>query len=130
MWFDERPSPNRLYRNKQKAKINGVCAGIADYFGISPLPVRLGALIALFTMTVPAIVGYLVASWLLDEVPPDLYESDAERAFWKSVRTEPSGTTHDLDHKFREFDRALAAMESYVTSAEYELNRKFRDLDK
>ena len=129
MWFDGRPSPNRLYRNMQKAKIKGVCAGVADYFGIDPLPIRIGALIALFTVTVPTLVCYFVAAWLLDEAPADLYESDAEREFWKSVRTEPSGTTHDLEHKFREFDRAVATMESYVTSAEYELNRKFRDLD-
>ncbi len=129
MWIDQRPSPNRLYRNMQKAKIKGVCAGVADYFGIDALPIRIGALIALFTVTVPTLIGYFVAVWLIDEAPEDLYESEAERAFWKNVRTEPSGTTRDLDHKFREFDRAIAEMESYVTSPEYELNREIRDLD-
>lgn len=129
MWNDPRPSPNRLYRNMQKARIKGVCAGIADYFGIDPLPIRIGALIALFTVTVPALIGYFVAVWLIDEAPDDLYESEDERAFWKQVRTEPSGTTHDIEHKFREFDRALAEMEGYITSSEFELNRKLRDLD-
>ena len=33
--------PKRLYRSKDDRMISGVCAGIADYFGIDPTLVRL-----------------------------------------------------------------------------------------
>ena len=38
----------RLYRNKTDCKIAGICSGIADYFEIDPVIVRLGFLLGLF----------------------------------------------------------------------------------
>jgi phage shock protein C len=38
----------RLYRSRTDRKIWGVCAGIANYFGIDPTLVRILAVIALF----------------------------------------------------------------------------------
>ena len=32
----------KFYLDKQNAKWKGVCAGIADYFGIDPMLVRIG----------------------------------------------------------------------------------------
>lgn len=43
----ERP-PKKLYRSRKDRVIAGVCGGIADYFGIDPLAVRLISLILLF----------------------------------------------------------------------------------
>ncbi|MFQ5974189.1 MAG: envelope stress response membrane protein PspC, partial [Alphaproteobacteria bacterium] len=117
------PSRNRLYRNPRKAKIKGVCAGIADYFGISALPIRVLAIAGLFFATAPTIIGYVIAVWLIDETPEDLFETEEEEAFWRSVRTEPSGTAHDLRHKFRDLEKRLRGMEAHVTSSEFELNR-------
>ena len=34
----------KFYRDKQNAKLMGVCAGIADYTGVNAIWVRLGAL--------------------------------------------------------------------------------------
>jgi len=45
MWNDQR---YRLYRNPARGIIAGVCAGIADYFGIEPVLVRLSFCLALF----------------------------------------------------------------------------------
>ena len=45
------PRPSRLYRNTERGKICGVCAGFADYFGISVFVVRIVAVIALFMFT-------------------------------------------------------------------------------
>jgi PspC domain len=30
------PGPTGLYRNVEEGRIAGVCAGLADYFGVSP----------------------------------------------------------------------------------------------
>lgn len=34
-------APRRLYRSRRDRKMGGVCGGIADYFGIDPVIVRL-----------------------------------------------------------------------------------------
>jgi phage shock protein C len=125
-----RLSPNRLYRDPRKGMILGVCAGIADYFGISPLPVRLAAAVALFIFTVPTFLAYFIAAALIPRRPPDLYTSGEEESFWRSVRTEPTQTVRELRHRFREMERRLRAMESWVTSREFDLRREFRDLDR
>ena len=52
----------RLYRNKQGAKIAGICSGIGDYFKIDPVMIRLLFLVALFLGggLIVYIIGWLV----------------------------------------------------------------------
>ena len=38
----------KLYRNETDCKIAGICSGIAEYFEIDPVIVRLGFLLGLF----------------------------------------------------------------------------------
>lgn len=125
-----RHSPNRLYRDRRRGMILGVCAGLADYFGVSPLLVRLLAVVGLFAFTAPTIIAYLIAAAVIERKPEDLYASGEEEVFWRSVRTEPTQTVRDLRHRFREMERRLRAMESWVTSKEFKLNRDFRDLER
>jgi phage shock protein C len=127
---DPRYSPNRLYRDRRRGMILGVCAGIADYFGVSPLVVRIAAVIGLLAFTVPTFLAYLLAAMLIPRKPEDLYASGAEEMFWRSVRTEPTQTVGELRHKFREMERRLRSMEGWVTSREFKLNREFRELDR
>src|SRR5690554_1023605 len=94
--------PNRLYRDPQRGMILGVCAGIADYFGISLVLVRLVMLVSLFVFTVPTFFGYFIAAALMPRRPEGLYLSGDEEAFWRSVRTEPTQTVRELRHRFRE----------------------------
>lgn len=125
-----RASRTRLYKNKRRGKLTGVCAGVADYFGISPTPMRAILVIAMITpFWLPTLVVYFLAAWVLEPAPEEAEPvSSEEEQFWKDVRREPSGTAHDLRHKFREMERRLRDMEAHVTSSEFELNRKFRDL--
>ena len=123
-----RPSPNRLYRNLESAMIRGVCAGIADYFGIEAWFVRVGALIALFAFTLPTIILYVVLAKVVPPRPADLYETPGEEAFWTRVRTQPTGTVSTLRHRFREIDKRLQEAEAFVTSREFRLNREINDL--
>ena len=121
-------NPSRLYRDTYNGVIMGVCAGIADYFGINAWAVRLAAVIGLFLFTIPAIIGYVLAGFFVPKKPEGLYESPGEEAFWRGVRTEPGRTAHDLGHKFREMERRLRAVEAYVTSREFRLKRDIDDL--
>lgn len=53
----------KLYRNSENAMIAGVCSGIADYFGIDPILVRLIFVLGLFT-TFPFILMYIII-WII-----------------------------------------------------------------
>jgi len=39
------PSRTRFYRNKRNGKVNGICAGIADYTGLDVTLVRIGLIV-------------------------------------------------------------------------------------
>lgn len=122
-------SPRRLYRNPKRGWFAGVCAGIADYFGVSTGVVRLLTFVSAMVFTFPTVVGYLAAACILQRCPERLYADRREEAFWRSVRLEPSRTAHDLNSRFQELERRLRAAEARVTSSEFRLRRQFRDLE-
>jgi phage shock protein C len=120
----------RLYRDSRRAWLAGVCAGIADYFGVSVGLVRFLMFLSGIFFTMPTLFGYLVAALLLRRKPDHLYASGEEEAFWRAVRLEPSRTARDLTRKFEELERRLRAAEARVTSSEFRLRRQFRDLER
>ena len=123
------PNPHRLYRSPDRI-IGGVCAGIAAYFGWRPRIVRFAALIGFFFAPPPAVFFYLVAWWFLPGRPAGrLYETPEAERFWRNVSTRPRVTLSELRHKFRGLEGRMADMERVVTSDEYQLKRRFRDLE-
>jgi phage shock protein C len=122
-------SPRGLYRDPRRAWLAGVCAGIADYFGVTPCMVRALTVASAIFSPPPTVIGYLIAAFVLKRRPDDMYGSAREEAFWRSVRLEPGRTAHDLSRKFQELERRLRAAEARVTSSEFKLRRQFRDLE-
>ena len=122
------PSWRRLYRNPKRGWIAGVCAGIADYVGVTPLAVRLVFVFGLVFFTVPAVLGYVVAGILLRRRPVDLYRDREDERFWARARVEPKATASDLAARIRALDERLRAAEAYVTSRAFRLRRQFDDL--
>jgi len=121
----EHASRVRLYRRRRgERKILGVCGGLADYFGVSSTLVRGLALLSLIFFTVPTLVLYFLAGWLLDTEPDSLFHSEAEEEFWKDVRTKPAQTLSGLRHKFRVLEHRLRAMEAVVTSPAFKMDRE------
>jgi phage shock protein C len=125
----QRPSWGRLYRDGRRAWLAGVCAGIADYFGLNPCLVRALIVASAVFFTFPTVVAYIIAAFALPRRPAEMYDSPEEEAFWRSVRLEPGRTAHDLSRKFQELERRLRAAEARVTSSEFKLRRQFRDLE-
>jgi len=121
--------PSRLYRNTGRGKIAGVCAGLADYFGVSPFLLRFVAVIALFMFTLPTLVCYFLAALLIDKAPDYSYQTEAEKEFWRQVRLKPSESLSRLRHRFREQEHRIRNMEAFVTSSEAKLHQAFRDLE-
>jgi phage shock protein C len=57
----------RLVRGEDR-KLFGVCAGVADYFNIDPVLVRvLWILVTAFSGFFPGIVVYLLVAWVMPE---------------------------------------------------------------
>lgn len=58
----------RLYKSRDK-KVSGVCAGIAEYFGIDPTLIRLlWAIGTLFTVGT-GILAYVICALIIPDVP-------------------------------------------------------------
>ena len=117
------------YRDKLHGKVTGVLAGIADYTGMSRKVVR-WIFIILTLVTGPwTILAYLVTTWLAPVKPIELYERNPEeKKFWQGVRSNPRRMARDVRSKFRELDRRLADMETYVTSSNNSLAREIERL--
>jgi phage shock protein C len=118
----------RLWRDRERGIVAGVCAGIADYVGIEPILMRIIAVLGLIFFFPPTVVGYVILALALPPKPPALYGSREEEAFWRGVNTAPGDTFQSLKHKFRDLEDRLAHMEAQVASGDFELHRKFRDL--
>ncbi|MCK9537938.1 envelope stress response membrane protein PspC [Dokdonella sp.] len=127
---DNRWRAQRFYRDPQNGKLMGVCAGLADYFGWNVTLVRILAVIALLWLNVVTLIAYVVLGILLPTKPERPYDWDTGDEYWRSVRRSASATFRDVRQNFRELDLRLQRMESYVTSRHYDLDRKFRDLER
>jgi len=120
----------RFYLDKQNAKWSGVCAGIADYTGMDVTLVRIGIVLLTILGGFPwTLIAYWIAAWMAPRKPIELYSQDREeQKFWQGVRANPRRTTRDVRSRFREIDRRLADVETYVTSSNNQLAREIEQL--
>ncbi len=146
-----------LYRDPSRAKISGVCAGIADYFGLEVWVVRIIAVSALIFFQFPVLLAYGIAHFILEPKPgarrnsrhtkhykrnvhknPDPVTDDAastaatDRATVQQVWRKggiPSQTIRKVSQRFKQIDLRLQNMESYVTSRQFQLRKEFNDLN-
>ncbi|MEE4659669.1 MAG: PspC domain-containing protein [Halieaceae bacterium] len=139
-----------LYRNTRTGKIAGVCAGLADYWDVDNWVVRLLA-IAAFLFTGSLAFWAYIAGWILlaprrraedmdawsrldDEEREDIDLEYDERAHdYRPRRMFRYGESASvrLQRARERLDAALRRvedMESYVTSRQFELNRKISEL--
>jgi phage shock protein C len=125
-----RPRKHRLSRNTRDAKIAGVCAGVADYFGWRLGTVRAIAIVAtVFLFPVPMII-YAILAVVLPAGEPiaTLYDTPGEAQFWRDFTIQPSAAYGELKHRFRALDARIATIETAVTSQEFALRREFSNL--
>ncbi len=119
---------NILYRERKNRIIGGVCAGIADYFGINRLIVRLIVLVSLFFFTLPTSAIYIVAMFFLKSKPKDINLKEDEKKLWQSIHRSPQKTISNIRSRFSAMEERMQGMESYLTSRKYKLDRAFEDL--
>lgn len=148
----------QLYRDTEHARIAGVCAGVANYFGIERWLVRILAVTGFFLLAGPFMLVAYVAGWfILDKKPlghepvapkkasnvfqhtgkgwRNVISSDGDDSQKVSVKTKvwqagepPKQAFHDISKRFSEAENRLRSMERYVTSREFQLNREISKL--
>lgn len=124
-----------LYRDPVNGKIGGVCAGVADYFGVEIWLVRILTVTAfLIGLGFFVIVAYIAAMLILEKMPPEeakrthqSKEHQMKQKPWQQGKS-ASALLADIDQEFDQMERSVAKMEAYVTSKEFELNRQFKKL--
>jgi phage shock protein C len=57
----------RFVINRTRAKVMGVCAGLADWLGIDVLIVRLGVIVATLMTGPVAVLIYILTGWLASD---------------------------------------------------------------
>ena len=80
------------YLDKRNGKVKGVLAGVADYFDVDVLWVRLGFMMTLFFLFPPIFFAYWIVAWTASPKPYSLYaETPDEREFWTMSVSRRSG---------------------------------------
>jgi phage shock protein C len=79
----------RLYRDRENGVAFGVCAGLAEHFGLHRIAVRVLAVIALALFFWPVLLAYVTAGFLLRDMPLRYRGVGREEHFWRSGSCEP-----------------------------------------
>lgn len=120
----ERQNPHRLYRDKENAILTGVCAGLANYFGLNRKGLRIVLAICSLFFLPFTVLAYIILTIVLPVKPKDLYQDESQEKFWRGVSMAPTDVFSNLSHRFRELDLRLQKMEAFVTSREFEMDRE------
>jgi phage shock protein C len=88
--------PERFYRDKERGIIGGVCAGLAEYFGVRPIWVRL--VFVLLALSGGVVVPAYIVLWILLPERDDVQVSRA-RALKRNV--------NDVQSEARRWSRDL-----------------------
>ncbi|WNO61444.1 envelope stress response membrane protein PspC [Rheinheimera sp. MMS21-TC3] len=132
-----------LFRDDANAKIAGVCAGIADYFGWEVWLVRIITLSGLFLGSGLVFMLY-IAGWVVLEKKSNAQarqgkDGASSQASFKERQVEiktrvwqrgeaPKQALSHLNHQFNEIELRLRDIERHVTSRKFQLNKEFNNL--
>ena len=64
-----------IYRDTDDQKIGGVCSGLARYFDLDPLLVRV-AFVAGLVFSGATLIAYLLLWWLVDPAPAGTWDDE------------------------------------------------------
>jgi phage shock protein C len=121
------PAEWGLARDTKQGWIAGVCAGIAERVGIKPLWVRIAfVLLALVWHGAAAILLYVVLALLMPRGAGPWMGGAGRRS--EMFPNTPPPPTDNLSARFAALDARLNRLEAAVTTPEFSLRQKFKDL--
>lgn len=129
---------NNLYRDKNKAYLGGVCAGLAKNFEVEPWVVRLATIASFLFLNSVTIIIYIALWWLLDPEPEEenlTYEYDERSRSYRPKKIfrysdSASERLKRAKEKLESVSRCVTRMEKHVTSRKFDLDREFSNLKK
>jgi phage shock protein C len=132
-------SDRHLYRDRDRAILGGVCAGLAEYLGFNLKVTRILAFIA-FLMAMPiAIIAYLAAVFLIPSESRGVDDTAIDRRCHKRKRRKmkaakqdselpKSPIADDINRRCESLDERLKRLEKHVTSKRYQLDQELSRL--
>lgn len=135
----------QLERDDENAKIVGVCAGIANYYGVESWVVRCIAVTGLLFFGSIVFPAYWIMYFVMDD--PSSPSSGKKRAGRRSRRrgrakkeqamidspsersASPRGNLRNVQTDLQEVELRLRRMETHVTSGQYELQRELYKIE-
>ncbi|PAR94146.1 envelope stress response membrane protein PspC [Vibrio paracholerae] len=128
-------SKRELYRDPYNGKIAGVCAGLANYFGLEVWLVRILVITAaLLGGTFLVLVAYVAMALMLEKLPKQ-YREDIRSQQEHTLKSKPwaqgqapKELLHTLDRDLSQVETRIRSVEAYVTSEAFKVNREFRKL--
>ncbi|EGA69219.1 phage shock protein C [Vibrio sinaloensis DSM 21326] len=128
-------SNKELYRDTVNGKITGVCAGLANYFGLETWLVRILVIsAALLGGSFLVLLAYVAMTFMLEKQPAN-YGAEIKNQQEHKLKNKPwqQGQTPDallttLEKDFDKLETKLRSMEAYVTSDTFKVNREFNKL--
>lgn len=157
MWYRFK-SDRPFYRDKERGKILGICAGLADYLQVETWQVRLAAVLGLLFMGSFILPTYFILYFVMEDKP--YYRTATDRfddAHDHGVGTSASASSqHDkrpkfgrragqgrasrfaastnaqvlqlAREKFAHLENRVRSIETHVTSSRFELQREFKKI--
>ena len=127
---------SRLYRDTEHAKIGGVCAGLANYYGMETWVVRCLAVTGLLFMGQIVFPAYWIAYFVMDtpqKVEARRRPSKRGRRTRDDMQTQriipPGQTLRNVELDLNQAELRLRRIESHVTSGHYELQKELNRID-
>ncbi|EJL6357392.1 envelope stress response membrane protein PspC [Vibrio cholerae] len=128
-------SKRELYRDPYNGKIAGVCAGLANYFGLEVWLVRILVITAaLLGGTFLVLVAYVAMALMLEKLPKQ-YREDIRSQQAHTLKSKPwaqgqapKELLYTLDRDLSQVETRIRSVEAYVTSEAFKVNREFRKL--
>ncbi|MDV7102968.1 envelope stress response membrane protein PspC [Vibrio sp. TH_r3] len=125
----------QLYRDPFNGKLTGVCAGIANFFGLEIWLVRILVVsAALLGGSFLVVLAYIAFTLMLEKQPYEYQESIKEKQehiiknkAWKTGQT-PEQLLNNIDRELQQVDVGVRNIEAYVTSESFQVNREFSKL--
>lgn len=128
-----------LYRDTERKKLGGVCAGLADHFEIDPNIMRIIFIAALlFTGSVAFwlyVILWVALSPKGEQSAPIDYEYDEHEHCYRKrklfrYRSSAAERLKTASERLKNISSRVERMERYVTSRKYNLKNKFADLER
>ncbi|GMQ46886.1 envelope stress response membrane protein PspC [Vibrio sp. 10N] len=124
-----------LYKDPVNGKLTGVCAGLANYFGLEVWLVRILVIsAALLGGSFLVILAYVAMSLMLEKQPDNFVQAmkTKQEHSLKSKPWQQGQTAKDLintlERDFDSMEHKVRDMEAYVTSEAFKVNREFSKL--